>query len=259
MAVQKISADNPIFSSDSFLRDKVSFSAMLVLTEQPGSEIYSDEANFIIVVSPEKDEVWIWTINDIKKERSDEMWRFVEYIGMDIPNKFHIFIKSVLTNNPAVNLKIIRVRFAYQCTKLNDVIESHGYIHKVTEADEEKVASLIKECNELEEDEATNRAEVLMKKSIPYLWMDSGEQAVAMSVLKPSAAGFTRIGALHIRPDCRSMGYERSLIHQMSQEIIADGKIPMLYVTDSPKNNASTRYTDMGFIRCGRIAEVEIA
>ena len=97
-----------------------------------------------------------------------------------------------------------------------------------------------------------------LKEYVPFLWIDNGDQVVAMSVFRSSADGFVRLGGLYVRPDCRSMGYERSLIHKMSEKIIADGKTPMIYVTDT-QNNTSTRYADMGFIKCGRIAEVELS
>lgn len=256
MAVQKITNTHKIFSSEAFLRDQVSFNIMLVICEQEGAEIYSNEEDFALVLSPEKDCIWAWTINDISAAHRDEMWRFIEYISMGL--KVHLFVKSVLINRCALDLKPIRNRFAYQCKKLNDVTQSHGSFRIATQQDLYIIAELIQQCDNLEKDAAIEKAARYLERHTPYLWLDNGDIPVAMAVRKQSAAGFARIGGVYVRPDCRSMGYERSLIHQIANDVIKAKNIPMIYVTDSQKNNSSTRYTDMGFIRCGRISEIAL-
>lgn len=256
MAVQKITSSHKIFSSEAFLRDKVSFNIMLVICEQEGAEIYSNEEDFALVLSPEKDSVWAWTINDICPEHRDEMWRFIEYVCMGL--NVHLFVKSVLINRSALDLTPVRNRFAYQCRHLNNVTQSHGSFRKATQQDLYIIAEIIQQCDNVEKDAAIAKATRYLERHTPYLWLDNGDVPVTMAVLKQSAAGFARIGGVYVRPDCRSMGYERSLIHQIASDVISSGKIPMIYVTDSQKNNASTRYTDMGFIRCGRIAEIAL-
>ncbi|MBO7401957.1 MAG: GNAT family N-acetyltransferase [Lachnospiraceae bacterium] len=258
MSVNKIATDDAIFSSKSFLRDRVPFNILLALKEQAGAELYSDGANFIIVVSPAKDAIWTWTINDISDKNLEEMWNFIEYLGTDITCPYHVFMKSVLVGRSNMKLKVIRTRLAYQCKELYNVIESHGHIKKADQGDLDTIASLIIQNENTTEEAAKKRAARWLTDYVPFLWLDNGDQAVAMSVFRSSADGYVRLGGLYVRPDCRSMGYERSLIHKMSEQIIADGKTPMIYVTESQKNT-STRYADMGFIKCGRIAEVELA
>lgn len=238
------------------MRDHVSFNIMLVICGQEGAEIYSNEEDFALVLSPEKDAVWAWTANDICAEHRDEMWRFIEYISMGC--SVHLFVKSVLINRCAFDLTPIRNRFAYQCKRLNDVTQSHGSCKIATSQDLYIIAELIQQCDGIEKDAAIAKATKYLENNVPYLWLDNGDVSVAMAVLKQSADGFSRIGGVYVRPDCRSMGYERSLIHRIAQDVIKSGRTPMIYVTDSQKNNASTRYTDMGFVRCGRIAEVAL-
>jgi GNAT superfamily N-acetyltransferase len=257
MGVQKITADDKIFKTPAFLRDRVPFNILLALAGQSSSEIYSDGENFIITVSGAKDAVWAWTINDISDKNLEEMWNFIEYLGTDFTGPYHIFMKSVLVGRSNVKLNVIRYRLAYQCNKLYNVIESHGNIKKADQGDLETIASLILQNENTTEEAAKKRAARWLTDYVPFLWLDNGDQAVAMSVFRSSADGYVRLGGLYVRPDCRSMGYERSLIHKMSERIIADGKTPMIYVTESAKNT-STRYADMGFIKCGRIAEVEL-
>ena len=258
MSIVKTTPDDNIFKSPAFLRDKVSFNIMLALIEKSGTDIYSDGENIILAVSPTKDAVWAWTINDISDKLIEEMWNFIEYLGTDIPGNYHIFMKSVMVGRATVKLKVLRYRLAYQCKKLYNVIESHGRIKKADADDVNTIASLIMQNEETTEEAAKSRASRWLTEYVPFLWLDNGDQAVAMSVFRSSADGYVRLGGLYVRPDCRSMGYERSLIHKMSEHIIAEGNTPMIYVTDSQKNT-STRYADMGFIKCGRIAEVELA
>lgn len=254
MTIETVTKDAPIFQSEAFLQDIVAFNIMLLIMERPNTPLYSDGHSFALAQDINQD-IWAWTLSDIGQSQREEMWKFIEYLC--IGKHCRVFLKSVLTQPAALDLTVNNRMFAYQCKKLQPVTLANGVSKRATEEDRYILASIIEACDGLNKEDSLEKAARYLSTDVPYLWNDSGDAAVAMAVLKQSAHGYTRIGGVYVRPDCRSMGYERSLIYRISEEILAQGRTPMLYASEK-KIVKNKTYTAMGYIRCGQIAEVSI-
>ena len=255
MAIEKITNTHPIFQTSAFLRDMVSFNVMLVITEQPNSQCFSNGEDMIITMSPEQDTVWAWTLTDLPAAHREELWQFIEYLCMG--KKCRVFLKSVLVQRAALDKKPIRSMFAYHCKSLLPVSQAHGDMRPATQNELYMIANLIEQCDNVGKDAAIEKAKRYLERHTPYLWTDSGDSTVALAVLKSSIQNYMRIGGVYTRPDCRSMGYERTLIYRLTESVLASGRIPMLYASDQ-KSGVNTMYTSMGYVRCGKIAVLEL-
>ncbi len=255
MAIEKIHSDHPILQSKEFRQDIVSFNVMLIIIDQPNSQLFSNQEDVIIVMSPEQDTVWVWTVTDLPSSHREEMWQFIEYLCMG--KRCRVFMKSVLVQRAQLDLTAKSMMYAYQCRAVLPIPEAHGEIRQSGDNDLYVIANMIEQCDNLGKDSAIAKARRYLDRNTPYLWTDNGDSTVALAVLKPSAAGYTRIGGVYTRPDCRNMGYEKSLIHRITVIILESGQIPMLYASDT-RANTNSMYTGMGYIRCGKIAVVDI-
>lgn len=255
MLVEAISKDHAIFSSAAFKPDTTAFNLMLLLKEQPGATVYSNKSDFIAVKSPSGEDIWLWTLSDMAGDRLNEMWQFIHDILPDTGS--NIYMKSVVSHSIYLDLPEDRRMFAYHCTKPCELTLSQGNMRKAEPEDSPTLIELMNKAAALGKDASEGKIKNYLENHFPYVWTDSGNSIVAMAVIKRSAAGYMRIGGVFTLPECKDMGYEKSLLHKITEQILEQGQIPMLYAYDTSES-AHQLYTSLGYIPCGLISVTKV-
>lgn len=87
--------------------------------------------------------------------------------------------------------------------------------------------------------------------------LKSADEIVAMASIAHRAARHARINNVYTPPAHRKKGYASMLVAALSQRILSEGLIPVLY-TDLTNETSNKIYQEIGFRPCGKVNQYEI-
>ena len=94
-------------------------------------------------------------------------------------------------------------------------------------------------------DEARRRAERRIQEGTVYLWED-GEPVSLAGLTRPTAKGIT-IGPVYTPPNQRGRGYASSLVAQLSQKMLDEGRSFVTLFTDLANPTSNRIYHNIGY------------
>ena len=87
-----------------------------------------------------------------------------------------------------------------------------------------------------------------------FLWKDESGTPCAMCGVRPDGKR-TGLALVYTPPEKRRQGYAASLVHDVTQAILAQHRLPVIYTdADYPPSNAC--YAQIGYMRCGSLETV---
>lgn len=254
---KEITKDNLIFKTEAFLKDRYKFYIALKILASDEALIYSNEKDYVIMQMDKNLPIWIWTSNDIKDNLITEI---MEIIDLHFNNEAKITCKKefydlLLENNVAVNeLKSFEMGTLH-CEK---TVKPKNMVGKMELANESNLNVLAKywydDYTEMEDDNYTiEQSQIDMLKMIKegkfYVLKDENDKIVCMAryTLIDNVASINKV---FTPKEERKKGYCANLIYNLSNMLLNEGIVPMLY-TDYNYVPSNKAYMNVGYVQDG--------
>lgn len=262
-----IDKTHPIFESAEYIKDIVPFSLMELIKQTP-KILKSNEKNYIVGMIAPQMPTWVWTADDIDSKSLDELKTyFYDYFkdGNKVrfcakPNIADILSEPFIT---AFKPEINRIRMeSFENKHIIPAKNQAVVIEKPTDNDINSIAEYLsefeKECfgEYLLPETFIEEAKKKIADGILWVVRDNGS-IIAVAGTFRTYSTHTAINGVYTKPEYRCRGYAAALVAHISEYIKSQGKIPSLY-TDLSNPSSNKAYINVGFVKCGRVDELNI-
>lgn len=259
--MKKIDAENKIFLSEAFQKDKYKFSLILKNLPSPDLELYSDEKNYIICRGAKKYPTWIWTKDNFEKDKISEIEELIKmYLTGNDKDKFTCKkeIYDLLIERKFENLNLddyFEMGFLI-CNQTIKPKECDGQMAIPSETDKETLIKYwyddSKEMNGMEPitmEQAKEDVDKFINEGNFYILKNPENKIVCMASYNLTD-NQARISHVYTPSEERKKGYASNLIYLMTNEILAKGYVPLLY-TDYNYIPSNKAYINVGYEDAG--------
>ena len=251
-----------LFELDNFLKDQYLFNMLFKIVQSSENLIYTDHDNYIIARSAKGYPVWIWTIDNISEDKIHEILGLLEFffdsneIKITCKEALYLKIKDIYDVSTYFEMGFLL------CRKLNSIKVSQGFIDKPNYSDKITLANywidLCKEQNNIDIsfNDALVEAEEWINNENFYVWRNVLGKVVSLasySVLENQA----KISHVFTPMDERRRGYSKSLVHNVTEIILDQNLIPVLY-TNYNNEGSNKLYEGLGYESQGFLINYQI-
>lgn len=262
MGMKEIPWDHKIFKSEAFLEDQNKFSLILQNLSSPDLELYSDEESYIFCRGNRQWPVWIWTKDNFDGEKIGEIktgiFRYlIEGQRVKFTCKKEIYALLAESFDKICPEDYFEMGFLL-CQETKKPRECDGKLDIPRSEEREILAKYwYEDCKEMEgvEPVPMERAQAavdsLLEKGSLLILRNAEDKIVCMANYNITGEQ-ARVSTVYTPPQERRKGYAANLIYHITNRLLADGKVPLLY-TDYhyvPSNQAykNVGYQDMGVL-----------
>lgn len=265
--LKKIERNDPIFKSELFFKDIISFNIMISIVEDlknyPSPKIFSNGSDCIIVNSDSEHPVLIWTddtFDDFENLHLFIHQEFSENKPFKFISKSNFF--EYLLNKKKINLVHRKDVGSYRCQSLND-IKYVGFPDNAKPEEIMTVATLLSVFdeesnmdNEVEIEKYVIKAQEYVTNPLNQVWRNTEGKIVALTKLNISEK-YARISNVVTSPDERGKSYAKMLVHFMTNYAKSLEKMPVLY-TDYNYSASNKCYLAVGYEPLSTLVEFEV-
>lgn len=260
--------ENPLQVIDRLMseNEKILFNLFYRIAESECSFWATDDKSYIIGQTNERLPLWIW----IAEESDSAAHTEIETV-----------LKERLTLNPELKVtadakriedilqKVSREHKAaytqqepmiiYRCDKVNNPKKASGHLILSNEKHQDTLARFITgmvydlEKRPMRENEAESFAEDVAGSADLFLWEDNGT-VVSMAMIAHRTDEFARINTVYTDSDYRGKGYAGMLVGAVTQKLLDENRIPMLY-TEKDNVCSNATYQRIGYNICGELTQ----
>ena len=254
--MKRIDKDNKIFNSEEYLKDKYMFYIIEKNFPSPDLMLYSDEDNYVICRGKEGLPTWIWTKDNIEKDKvleiekllqnyltDNEIDRFTckkelyDYLKDDFPyiNKDSYFEMGFLTCEKLKNPRNVSGKMDIPRDDEKDLLTEYLYLfHKE-----------INDGDPISYEEAKELIGEKYKDNSLRVWRDSRDKIVCMASFN-IIDNMVSLGSAYVPEEERNKGYAANLVHDLTGYLLDKGLVPLLY-TDYNYPPSNTSYKNAGY------------
>lgn len=258
-----IEPNNKIFLSEDFQKDKYKFHLILKNLSSPELELYSDEENYVLCRGGKEWPTWIWTRDNIEKNKIIEIEELIKLYLTDKDKDKFTCKKEVHALLVERNFENINLEDYFEMGFLicNKAIKPKDCACKLYLAKQEEKEILTKYWYEdsremrgvgaVTIEQAQKNIEELIKTGKFFVLKNKKGKIVCMasySVTENQA----KISHVYTPKEERRKGYATSLIYELTNILLSKGFVPVLY-TDynyiaSNKAYKNAGYEDQGIL-----------
>jgi hypothetical protein len=251
--MKQININNPFCKNIEFLKDKYKFSLIGHNLDVDNNVIYSDEKNYIFVIGMKHKPVWLWTKNDISKEKSLEIKQ-----GIDIINSIDFnfiackenFYKELLMEDNEFQFN--ELSGCYVCEELIKPKKCDGRIRLVTEEDRNVITQLwYDDCVEADPDNhisyelAQKFTDRFLLSGSFYVWENDDGKIVSI-IDYTVVDNVAEVAHAYTIPNERGKGYMANSVYELTKIILSKGLLPVLS-TDYNYLPSNKCYSNIGY------------
>lgn len=246
--------------------DKILFNLFYRILEGENAFWVTDEESYIIGQTNERLAMWIW----IKENASEDVLAEIEKVveeRLELNPKLNLVAEEAIirpiidriSEHKKIDCSSMIPMVIYRCDKVTNPKKAGGYAIFSDERHKSVLKKFITgmvwdlEKRPMYEDEAEGFARDVAGSKDLYLWEDNG-QAVSMAMIAHRAEGFARINTVYTDSIMRGKGYAGMLVSEVTQKILNEGRIPMLY-TEQDNVCSNATYRRIGYTVCGKLTQ----
>lgn len=253
-------------SAELLWEDCITYSVLMKIVQGPCAHIFTDHENVIVCHSGHPYPVWIWC-RDVSD--GDQVAQIARCVKEELPlEKGYVHIMSVdlletlrETDEYFRDTKEKMGLLSYRLDTINEIdYPCEGSMSLVRE---EEILSLIDVWRDMhmemeglehsrEHCESTLRRMVEEKNL--FAWRNNGGEIVALTG-RGNQEEFSKITSVYTLPEHRRKGCAINLVHGVTQTILDDGLIPILY-TDAGYAASNACYQKIGYKQVGRLTSI---
>ena len=233
------------------MRDNEFF--MLKLIEDSNiSLIKSDKKNYIIGRNDKKLPTWIWTKNNISKEKIKELlidldnYLTKEWNIFTTKKELYDILKEIYQTKDYIELAYL------ECKELKEIDLSTGFMDKVSISDKNIIIDYWKEywqqlfpTKKFTEQDYNDEVDKLLRSNNFYVWRNNKGKVVC-TVSYIILNDKVLINNVYTAPEERRKGYCKSLIYQLTKILLNNHLKPILY-TDNYNIASNKVYKSIGY------------
>lgn len=229
--------------------------------------IVTDGERLIMALSARPSPVWVFMPDDATDAELDRCWaamraHFPPELGDSFNMKAaHAAALRQRAQEAGLTLRTTRRLHAHTCPA---VCPPHnrpgGSMHAAKPEDLDVAAAFVLAMHRdtREGDQTPEGCRAIAQQRIEqtrlFLWKDETGTPCAMCGVRPDGKR-TGLALVYTPPEKRRQGYAASLVHDVTQAILAQHRLPVIYTdADYPPSNAC--YAQIGYMRCGSLVTV---
>ena len=258
--IKKIDKNNPIFISEDFQKDKYLFNTILKNLSSNGLELYSDEENYILCRGRKDLQTWIWTKDNFDKSLLMEIEKLINvYLTDNDKDKFtckqELYQLLKYDNFTLLNDEDYFEMSFMMCRETHPTKRCDGNIYVPNIYDIETLSdyyydySIKNGKDKITKTEAFFRTRTLVEENRIYAWKNSQGKIVSMasfSIIDNQA----KLSNVYTITSERRKGYARNLIYLLTEELIKEQFIPVMYINNNTLPSTKL-YLRIGYEKCG--------
>lgn len=260
--------DNALLTINQLMseNDKILFNIFYLILGGKNAYWVSDGKSYIIGQTNEHLPMWIWVKEDAGADAFTEIEKVIEE-RLELNDKLKVtadekIIRPILNRvaerkKVTCNSKVPMV--IYRCDRITNPKKANGHIILSDETHREILEKFITgmvwdlEKRPMNQGEAEGFARDVAGSPDLYLWEDEGRVA-SMAMITHRTEEFARINTVYTDSSQRGKGYAGMLVGEVTQKILDEGRIPMLYTEmDNVCSNAT--YKRIGYTSCGELTQ----
>lgn len=248
--------------------EKILFNLFYLISDSEDAFWVTDEEFYIIGQTNERLAMWIW----IKENTSEDVLTDIEEVieeRLDLNPKLNVIadeaiirpILNRISERKKVSYNSMIPMVIYHCDKVTNAKKASGHMilsnAKHKEILEKFIVGMVWDLEKrpMYEGEAEGFANDVAGSPDLYLWEDN-RQVVSMAMIVHRAEKFARINTVYTDSLQRGKGYAGMLVAEVTQKILDEGRIPMLY-TEQDNVCSNATYRRIGYMVCGELTQFQ--
>lgn len=253
-------------AADLMREEAITYSVLIKILQNDCAHIFTDLENVVICHSGEPYPVWVWCRDTGSDANVAEIARCIKE-ELPLERGYdHILSYELLERLKARDIYFRDVGtkmglLSYRLDAINDI--DHPTEGAMSLVREDEIPSLIGVRHDmtmemegrdlsLERCEATLR--LYVEKNALFAWRSNAGEIVALTV-RDDQGEYSKISMVYTLPQHRRKGYAINLVHGVTETMLADGLIPILY-TDSGYAASNACYQKIGYQQVGSLTSI---
>ena len=260
---KEIKADNRIFNSEDFQKDKYKFNIIFKNFSSPELELYSDEENYIICRGSKEYPTWIWTKDNFDKSIIEDIEILIEkYLTGNEKDKFtckkELYDVLISRDFRYINKDDYFEMGFLICHKTVQPRQCDGVLDRPKEEDREVLEKYWYDDNlemngidPITKEQAKKDVDEFIRSGSFFVLRNSNDKIVCMAgygIVENQA----KLNHVYTPIEERKKGYAANLIYLMTNDLLSRNLIPLLYTDYNyiPSNKAyiNAGYEDTGIL-----------
>ena len=253
-----------LLKTKEFLKDKEKFSLVYKMLKSDKKLFLSDGENYLVARGTVGYPTWVWTKDNLDYEKFLEVERLVkENYLVEEENSFtckkdvyKYFEKDLEAYN------YFEMGFLL-CKKLNDVKLANGFLDHPKYSDKTRLAKFWQDNSkemdyqeELTYQEALEEVSKWLDDDKYFVWRNTEGKAVTLGCYSTDN-GLAKLSHVYTPPEERCKGYCRSLVYEVTKQLLEEGLTPVLY-TDLNYEASNHTYKKVGYEDQGYLVNFKV-
>lgn len=264
--MKKLNNALPVINKLMSENDKILFNLFYRILDSQNAFWITDDEFYIIGQTNERLPMWIWVKENASADVLAEIEKVIEE-RLELNGKLSVtadekIIRPVLnriSERKKVTYGSMVPMVIYRCDGITNTRKANGHTIFSNESHKEVLEKFITgmvwnlEKRPMNEGEAEGFAKDVSGSPDMYLWEAEG-QVVSMAMIAHRTEGFARINTVYTDSLQRGKGYAGMLVGEVTQKILDEGRIPMLY-TEQDNICSNATYRRIGYVVCGELTQ----
>ena len=247
-------------------QDAIDYSVLISILHSPCSDVFTDHESVILCYSLAPSPVWVWA----KDLNNDEAVRAVAdclrtYFPVSQGHTYNVsypLLERLREVDPYFrSLEVKLGLLSYRLDNLNPIhYPCGGHFAPARQEDLEPLIpiwhamNLEMENHDFSESYCREQIGNHLTKGTLFTWRDEADQIVALTA-KWADGGYCKLSAVYTLPRHRRKGYAINLVHKVTQSVLDEGLIPILY-TDAGYIASNDCYKKIGYRQVGSLCTI---
>lgn len=246
--------------------DEITFSVLMKILEEPCAHIFTDMEHLIVCHSCHPFPVWVWCDDTEKEQTLAQIARCIrEQLPMEQGYHFNMsyeLLEKLRETDPYFRDAGEKMGLlSYRLDEIEPIGQPcEGYMSPVCE---EEIESLLDawhdmhmemEGHDFNPDHCRSTMSRKVAEKSLFAW-HTGDGTIAALTGRGDQGQYGKITSVYTLPQFRRRGYALNLVHGVTETILADGLIPILY-TDAGYAASNTCYQKIGYRQLGRLISI---
>ncbi|HYH01833.1 MAG TPA: GNAT family N-acetyltransferase [Bacillota bacterium] len=259
--------DKEILNREPFRKDEVLYNLIFLISSNPNA-IFATLANGKAIIAHNTSfPAWIWTSDDIDRRDWEELATDLYFLYQNTGQLEYIakpkvaqFLAEDYERRRSISFHKAMDMKAYYCPRVILPTPVLGEFSKTTPEDAELIAKFLA-CFQLDcfgesvtVESQREKAKRYAKSNNFYVWRVVDE-IVSMANIAQRSPRHARINEVYTPPKWRKNGFASALVAAISQKVLDENLIPMLY-TDQNYPESNKVYQNIGFVASGELSHM---
>ncbi len=248
------------------VENNITFSILHRILKNECTDIYTNNKSIIICYSYPPYPVWVWCKDVDNDDDIINISNCLKYNYLLVDN-YNIILSCELLNKLkeiddifnqlSLNMELL----SYKLTEIKTINHlCDGYMRLATYSDVDDLSLIFRDLHfEMEGfnfslEECNSKVIDLLERSELYIWVNKNDKIVA-TASKSVEGKYVKIGLVYTIPEYRRRGYAINLVYSLTEILLDDDLIPILYTNGSYKASNEC-YKKIGYKQVGRLCNV---